>query len=91
MQAVTDPAGADAIDRSDAGHVLGGVVQLGRDVRVHAVEEARETAFADCQTMPKIIAVMTSPTIGSATGKPSHTPSAPSTTARLVSPSTRAW
>src|SRR5271156_4001380 len=48
------------------------------------------TALADCHTIPKMVMVIKSPMMGSASGKPSHTPTAPTTTARLVSPSVRA-
>jgi hypothetical protein len=49
------------------------------------------TPRADGQTITKIAAEMSSPTIGSASGKPAWIPMAPASTARLVQPSTRAW
>ena len=42
-------------------------------------------------TTTKMAIVMASPMIGSASFQPSDTPIAPSTTARLVKPSVRAW
>jgi hypothetical protein len=68
VQVMTDPSGAGAIDRGDAGHVLCGVAQLIGDVRSTPSRRRVNTALADCHTMPKIMAVMISPTSGSASG-----------------------
>ena len=77
MQPVADPARLRVGDPS-AGHVLGRMVDFIGDVRLDAIEHARQHRLADCQTMPKIAIVMSRPTIGSASGKPSQTPIAPS-------------
>src|SRR5215207_2745567 len=50
-----------------------------------------KTALPDCQTITRMAAAIKSPTMGSASGYPSHTPTAPSRTARLVQPSVLAW
>src|SRR5829696_6140194 len=49
------------------------------------------TIFPDCHTITRIAAAIRSPTMGSASGYPSHTPTAPTNTARLVYPSVLAW
>ena len=46
--------------------------------------------FIELSRMPKIAAAMSRPTIASARGKPSHTPTTPTTTAMEVRPSARA-
>src|SRR5215216_1597812 len=50
-----------------------------------------KTALPDCQTITRMAAAIKSPTMGSASGYPSHTPTAPAKTARLVQPSVLAW
>jgi hypothetical protein len=50
-----------------------------------------KTALADFQTILRIATVMSKPMMGSVRGKPSQMPSGPTSTARLVRPSMRAW
>jgi hypothetical protein len=42
VQPVAYPSCPRAVDRGDAGHVQGGVAELGNDMRVDAVQESRE-------------------------------------------------
>lgn len=90
VKAVPKQPRANRVNARDASGMLAGVAQVTYNVRLDAIEHRVSTAMADCHTMKKIIAVISRPAMGSAFGKPAQTPAAPSTTARLVGPSTRA-
>ena len=59
-----------SVTSTTPGVVLERLVDLVDDLRVDAVDGAAEDALADCQTMRMMARAMSSPTIGSASGKP---------------------
>jgi len=81
-QLMSEPAGAHFLQFAHSGYMRGGVLHLREHVGFNTIER---------QTITRMAAVIRRPMIGSATGKPSQTPTAPPNTARLVQPSVRAW
>ena len=90
VQPVPDPAHLDAAHAFHAG--------LGGQRRFGGVDESgstpsmsrRNTSRTAVRRTARIATVMSSPTMGSASGKPSATPPAPKSTASEVNPSVRA-
>lgn len=89
VQTVADPAGARA-DDFDAGHMLSGMLDGIGEARLHAIERAGDDRAGGLPDNAKDRNGDQQPHDWVRQGDPAHTPSAPATTARLVSPSVRA-
>ena len=90
MQAMADPARPHVRDLADLRHVPSRVRDRVHRLGLDAIEDPHEDGPARLPPSQTIAAEISSPTTGSASGYPAQTPSAPTRTARLVQPSTRA-
>ena len=88
---VADPARAHVSDLAHRGHACGRAVDAVDHAVLDAVERSEPDDLDRLPDDPRITTEMSRPAIGSARSKPSATPMTPTTTARLVKPSIRAW